>query len=500
MHRHGPMPIPPKLRKHMTPANTAFVTSLLLSFIAYMGSSLNRDGVLYITTAQAFLDDGFGAARASFNWPFLSISIAFISKISGLAPGHAGYLLNALFMAGACALMVSCANRKQPEIAWSVCLVTLALPGLNEYRNELLREYGCWFFIMLAFWLALRWSERPRWISALGIQLSIGASALYRSEALVLFPAFIAWQAFAAPRTERWQRLLMLGGFPALGGVVLLFFYLGGYLSGGDRLARDLSRLSTARFDAKAQVLASGLIDYAHNQARTILLWGSLALIPIKLVQKTGIFLIPFAFLLVSGDTKAALKRYSLFAWGIAAHLLVLCVFVTDLQFLAGRYVGLILLFAAPFVGTGFWLMAQRYPRWRLAMIAVVVLLALANVISLGPGKKHFVDAGNWLDANTTEQSRVYIDSGRTAHQAGKQKLKLASRNDRPAIEQAVAQAQYDLFVLEISRKDPASEDWMEKIGLRIVKRFDNPNGDVVIIAIPHPIQTGTTTETRTPH
>lgn len=500
MHRYGPMLISPKLRKYITPANTAFVASLLLSFIAYMGSTLNRDGVLYITTAQIFLDDGFSAARASFNWPFLSISIAVISKILGLALGHAAYLLNALFMAGACALMVSCANRQQPEIAWSVCLVTLALPGLNEYRNELLREYGCWFFIMLAFWLALRWSERPRWTSALGIQLSIGASALYRSEALILFPALIAWQAFAAPRTERWQRLLMLGGLPALGGIALLLLYLGGSLSSGDRLAKDLSRLSTARFDTKAEALASGLIDYARNQARTILLWGSLALIPIKLLQKTGIFLIPFVFLLASGDVRAALRRYALFTWGITAHLLVLCVFVTDLQFLAGRYVGLILLFAAPFVGTGFWLMMQRYPRWRMAMVTVAVLIALANVISLGPGKKHFIDAGNWLTTNTTEQTRIYIDSGRTAHRTGKQKLKLADRNDRPGIERAIAQAQYDLFVLEISRKDPANEGWMEKSGLRIVKRFDNPNGDAVIIAMPHPTPASATAETRAPH
>lgn len=471
-----------KFRDRLTPVGIAFFGSLLLSLIARMGSTLNRDGILYVNTAQIFLEEGFGAAKAVFNWPFLSISLALVSKITGLGLENAGYLLNALFMAGACALMVSCAQRRQPEIAWSVCLMTLALPGLNEYRNELLREFGCWFFIMLAFWLALRWSEKPRWLTALAVQLALGAAALYRPEALALFPALIAWQVFAAPQGERCRRLLMLGGLPLAGGIALLLLHFSGNLS--NRLASELGRLNTARFDAKAQILASALIDYARGQARTILLWGSIALVPIKIIQKTGLLLIPLAFLFFSREARTTAKRFPLFAWGIAAHLLVLCVFVIDLQFLAGRYVGLVLLFSAPFVATGFGLMTRRYPRWRWLMIGLAVLLALANVISTGPGKQHFVEAGNWLASNGSAPSRVYIDSGRTAHHAGWQKTKLAERNDRPAIEQATADAQYDLFVLEISRHDPPVEDWLEKTGLRILKRFDHPNGDAVIIAV----------------
>jgi hypothetical protein len=471
-------------RDRLTPVSTAFFGSLLLSLIARTGSTLNRDGILYVNTAQVFLDEGFGAAKTAFNWPFLSISLALVSKITGLGLENAGYLLNALFMAGACALMVSCAQRRHPEIAWSVCLMTLALPGLNEYRNELLREFGCWFFIMLSFWLALRWSEKPRWLMALAIQVALGAAGLYRPEALALFPALIAWQIFAAPKGERWHRLLMLGCLPLAAGIALLALNFSGYLSLGERLGGDLSRLNSDRFDAKAQILASALIEYARGQARTILLWGSLALVPIKIIQKTGLLLIPLAFLFFSREVRTTAARFPLFAWGIAAHLLVLCVFVTDLQFLAGRYVGLILLFSAPFVATGFWLMIQRYPRWRWLMVGLAVALALSNVISTGPGKQHFVDAGHWLASNSKGPSGVYIDSGRTAHHANWPKIKLADRNNRPAIEQAAALAQYELFVLEILRRDPPLEDWMDETGLRILQRFDHPNGDAVIIAV----------------
>jgi hypothetical protein len=376
-------------------------------------------------------------------------------------------------------------------VAWSVCLVTLALPGLNEYRSELLREFGCWFFIMLSFWLAFRWSEKPRWLTALAVQVSLLASALFRPEALALFPALIVWQVFDAPREERWRRLLMLGGLPMAGGALLLAFYLGGYLSIGERLDGELARISSTRFDAKAQALAAALIEYARGQARIILLFGSLALVPVKLIQKIGPFIVPLAFLFFVKQRRPSVSHYSLFAWGVAAHVLVLMVFVIDLQFLAGRYVGLILLLAAPFVGLGFGLMIQRYPRWRYVFVATALLMAIANVVSLGHGKTHYVEAGSWLKAHATESSRVYVEAGRASYYAAWHKIELAPRSRRSELAGAIRQGKYDLVVLEISRKDPPVEDWLNSAGLQVLKRFDHPNKDAVIIAAPIDPQTG---------
>jgi hypothetical protein len=480
-----------RLPAWLTPVVAAFIGSLLLSLTARLGSTLNRDGMLYVRTSQAFLEGGFDAAMGLFNWPFLPILMAVVSKVTGIDAENAGHLLNALFMAGACALMVACVSRKQPEVAWSVCLVTLALPGLNEYRNELLREFGCWFFVMLTFWLALRWSERPRWLTAFAMQIALGASALFRPEVLALFPALIGWQVFDAPHEERWRRLLMLGGLPFAGGVLLLALYLGGYLPSGSRLAGEFARISSARFDTKAQALAAALIEYARGQARTILLFGSLALVPIKLIQKIGPFIVPLAFLFFTKQFRPSLSRYPLFAWGIAAHLLVLMVFVIDLQFLAGRYVGLILLLAAPFIGLGFWLMIQRYPRWRYAFVTIALLVAIANVVSLGQGKTHYVDAGSWLKAQATESPRVYMEAGRAAYYAGWHTIKLAPRGRRNELLADIRQGKYDLLVLEISRKDPPVEDWLNSAGLHVLKRFDHPNKDAVIIAAPNGRQTG---------
>lgn len=469
----------------MTPVRVTFVLSLALSLIAWAGSTVNRDGMLYVKAAQAFLDGGFGAAREVFNWPFLPVAMGIVAKISGLSPETSGYLLNAFFMAGACALMVACIERRQRDLAWVASLTVLALPGLNEYRNELLREYGCWFFVMLSFWLAMRWSERPRWSGALAVQATLGAAVLFRPEALTLFAALIAWQWFDAPKEERLRRLTMLGTLPIAGALVLIAMYLGGRLEQGGRLAGDLSRISAARFDAKAQALAAGLIEYARDQARAILFFGSLALVPLKLVQKFGLLLLPLVIFLGNRDLRTAARLHAPFAFGIVAHLLVLCVFVLDLQFLAGRYVGLILLFSTPFAAAGLLALLRRFPRWRIAMIALAVAVMAGNVVSTGPSKAHFVEAGRWLAGQTVDSGKVYIDSGRTAYHAGWQSSVVAARNDRPGIERAIATGSHEIFVLEVSRKDPPVDDWLQQVGLRVIQRFELPNRDAVLVAEP---------------
>ena len=81
-----------RLRPILTPTRVAFFASLILSFAAWMTSTINRDGMLYVDTARIFLDQGFAAAKASFQWPFISIFIALSAKLTGLPLEAAGYL------------------------------------------------------------------------------------------------------------------------------------------------------------------------------------------------------------------------------------------------------------------------------------------------------------------------------------------------------------------------------------------------------------------------
>ena len=474
-----------RLPAWVTPVSVAFFGSLLLTLIAHHNKSINFDGILYVHAALEFLDNGFDAAKKVFGWPLLPILMALVAKLTGLGPEYAGYLLNTLFMAGTCALLVSCVDRTSPEISWPVCLAVLSLPGLNEYRHELLREYGCWFFVMLGFWLDLRWAETPRWKTALAVQACLGTAALFRPEALVLFAALFFWQAWQAPRAERFSRLLMIGALPFLGGILLLGLYFGGGIPRGSRLADELQRFSLSSFEFKAQALAAVLIFYAKANAGTILFFGSLAVIPLKIIHKLGVFLVPLVFIVFSGQLRPVLARFSLFAWGIAAYLFVLVVFVIDLQFLQGRYVGLVLLFSAPFVGFGLLQMMQRYPRWRVLIVLLVGLMMIINLKALGPGRDYYVEAGAWLSSNIKDTSRVYNENRRMPHYARWYKNEPIDKENRDSIGKVLAEKKYDYFVFDVAAKDPPIDPWLERNGFQVVQRFGRPAGDGIVVAIP---------------
>jgi hypothetical protein len=466
------------------PVRTAFLGSLLLSFIALQNGTLNRDGMLYVETARIFIEQGFHAAMANFNWPFLSLLMAGLSLPTGLDLETSGHLLNALFMAGACALLVACARRGFPEATWHVCLVVLALPGLNGYRDELLREYGGWFFIMLAIWLALRWSDAPRWPLAIASQLALGMAALFRAEALALFLALICWQVFAAPAGERSRRLAMIGGLPIFGFATLLALLVVREINLG-RLPGDFGRFFLTNFSKHAKAIAGVLPEYGQPQASLILFFGSLAIVPVKFVGKLGVFVVPLLLAFGNRMARDVLVRAGPFAWAFLLHFLVLCVFVLEAQFLAGRYVGLLLLFSAPVTGYGLWRMCQRFPRWKPFVLALVVLIMASNVISLSPTKQYFVEAGQWLADNAGDTPRVYVESVRTAYYAGWRIKPRLVPQDRQKLEAGLREGKYDIVVLEVSRKEPDISPWLAAMGLVRVIDFVHANGDAVIIAKP---------------
>lgn len=470
--------------KRISPVQATFVGSLSLSLVALLNNpTINRDGILYVETARIFLQDGYIAATKSFNWPFLSILMALVSKLTGIGLEKTGHLLNAVFMAGASAFVVAGTERRIPQASWSICIVVLALPGLNDYRDELLREYGCWFFTMLAFWLALRWEETPFWGTALVVQASLTIAALFRPEALAFFPALVMWQLFSGPKGEKWRRTLMLGGLPLLAFVALITLFLGGQLEASHRLAGELSRINTASFDAKAMALSDALIPYAKDQAKTILFMGSLAIIPLKFLKQLGIFIVPLFFLLQCNGLRTSLSRAPLFAWALLAHLFVLSAFVIDLQFLAGRYVAVLSLLAAPFIGLGLVLLTQRFPRWKKVVLFLSFLIMLSNVVSLTPRETYLIQAGKWLAENGHSSERTYVEGSRTAYYAGWTIDRTGEPEDRQHLSESIQKGRYDLVVLEVSHRDTDIDSWLENNNLRVLKRFRSARNDSVIFA-----------------
>ena len=472
------------LCERASPVWVAVFASAILSLIAIKTSgTLNRDGMLYVDAARMFDQGGFNAAHKVFSWPFLSILMAVLSKTTGIGLETTGYLLNILFMAGACGLLVSCAARSCPEAAWPTCLVILAIPGLNDYRHELVREYGCWFFIMLSLWMALRWADAPRWRTALIAQAAILVASLFRPEAAAFLCALIAWQLVEAPASERWQRLTMIGVIPVVGFIVAFTLLMCNQLP--SRLASDINRFNPERFIVRAQMIAPGLPEFARDNSGIILFFGSLAIIPLKFSKMMGIFLAPLLYANLNSSARPAHQvSQRLFAWAILVHCLILAIFVIDLHFLAGRYVALLALLATPLTGYGLHLIFLRFPRWKLLLILLAIVMALSNVISTGQKKQYFMEAGAWLATNATESPRVHNESARAAYYAG-WRYTARPMDERAELPENLKRRDVDLVILEISRKESDISAWLASAGLVEIKRFSHPNGDAVVVAQP---------------
>lgn len=472
-----------------SPVAFTFVASALLSVLAIATGNLNRDGMLYVEAARAFMNGGLSAAVSVFSWPFLSVLMGGLAKLTGLPPEWCGQLLNILFMSGACALLVALVRRNDPALAWLAAVIVLTVPGLNDYRNELIREYGCWFFLLLAFWLAQDWPEKPDWRRCFAIQGALLLAALFRPEALVFYPCIVLWQHFRTAPLQRWQASLRLGALPALGLLALLLAYFSGTLGESSRLANELERFNFfAGFDRTARAMSQAFNVYAREDAESahvILFFGSLAVIPWKFVGKLGIFVIPFLFFLATPGRAERCRRHALLLWALGGYLLILAIFVLQQQFVSGRYIGLLLICTTPLIAYGLHDLLRRFPRARLPLFALCAAIALANVVSLKPGKMHFAEAGRWLAAEYADSPRIYLESARTAHYAGWKFSARPSPIKRERALKRIRRGDYDLVVLEVSRKEQGVAEWITAAGLREIRRFADRNGDAVVICVP---------------
>lgn len=473
------------------PVRAAFVGSLLLSWVALgSGALINRDGMIYIEAARAILDQGAASLRDRFDWQFLPILMAGLSALTGLDPEAAGHLLNAFLLAGTCGLLVAITRQRLPEAAWAACLVVLAMPAYNGYRNELLREYGFWFFCMLAFWLAIRREESPRWRESIACQLALGAAALFRLEAVAFYPALMLWQAFAAPAGQRLRHVFLIGCLPLAGATLAAVLFGSGLVEMPGRVAYYLEAANPLRTIQTIHEAASKMSEtvfkfkYSREEAGYILLFGLLSVIPMKFLKMTGVFLVPLAYPFIVQPARAALARWQPLPWAFLAYLLVLAAFVSHQFFLVGRYVTLLNLLVVPIAASGLALLMNRFPRWRTLMVALALVTMAANVISLSPRKTHIVEAGRWLGANAQDATRVGVDNARIAYYAG-WRTSRAVTLDRPALAAALAEKRIDMVAIETPRKDADVEQWLAAHRLKPVQRFANKAGDAVIVAVP---------------
>jgi len=469
-----------------SPVFVAFFGSLLLSLVAVLGAvTVGKDAAFYLDIARQAVVHGPGLALERFDWPWFVLLLASTHKYLGLPLELAAYLWCAFFMAGVCALLVDVVRQREPKAVWWAVLVVLAMPAFNQFRADILREFGFWFFCVLALWLALRWQASRSLAIAVSFLLSIVAAALFRLEAVLLLPALALWQLPALRRQGQQagalQLYLLLAGLAGIGvfgllAAVQLFHFP------ADRLIYYAQLLSPHRllqsFNALAEQFGNSMTyKYSRDEAGQIVFFGLLAALLIKFFQLLG----PFLLLLFDRSSWARLcavvRRFPLFGWAALLYFLVLLLFFIQQQFVNARYLSFLNLLAVPIVATLAAACAERWPRLRRVFVVIALLVMVANVVSLSAKKTHYVAAGKWLSEHVPAQARIYYDDGRIAYYAGR------GYPVSPPLKSALdAPQDFDYLVIEADGDEAWLVEWLGRHDLHVIERFANRKDDTVLV------------------
>ncbi len=468
----------------LSPVGVAFFGSLLLSVIAVLGVvTIGKDAAFYIDIAQRVNADGVQAAILAFDWPWFPILLAWSHSLLGLPYEQVAYLWCALLMAGACALLVDALGRALPGSGLWMPLLVLALPALNSFRNDILREQGFWFFSVLALWLALNWAERGGWLRAAAIHLAILGAALFRLEALMLFGALALWRLPDLFSYSGWNRLLQIAALPLLGGAVALVVIT---VSGGFSQGRveyylhllDPSALKTV-FDTKTNALADAVFaKYMDDDAGLLLLGMILLAILFSFIKLCGPVALVFLRSVSWSAFGAYWRQYRLFVCAALIYIVVLVVFFLQQGFVNSRYVSYLNLLALPLLAFALVGFIQKFPRLGRVLAVLLIVQMLDNVISLGAKKTHYVEAGQWLSQHASREASIYYDDPRIGYYAG-----FGYRVTGKTLGDAMAAPEsYRYLLIEADGDEPWLLEWLKLHDLRVLERFANRKDDAVLV------------------
>ncbi len=464
------------------PVWLAFFGSLLLSLIAVMGTAtVGRDAALYIDVAQQVTEQGPDVAWAAFDWPWFSLLLAATHSILRLPLELSAYLWCGLFFAGTSALMVDCVRQRSPDITRWACLVMLAMPAVNAFRNDIIRECGFWFFCTLALWLALRWHARGGWLRAAFIHMAIVAAALFRLEALLLIPALALWQLPGLWSSSRRLSFFQFSLLPVLG--LLVVSVTGVLLSARVVLYLDMIEPHGvfASFQMLCDQFANSLINkYSQDEAGRIIFFGILATMTITFVKLMGPFAVPFILRRNWGVLGIYWRDYRPFAWAALLYLVVLVLFFIKQQFMNARYMSFLNLLFVPVLAMGLAAFAREFPRLGKGLVVLALLVMLSNVISTGAGKTHYIEAGHWMSAHVESDAPTYFTDGRISYYAGRGYV-MPVLTQEEAISPAHA-GDYRYFVIEAKGDEPWLNEWLAAHKLRILEHFANRKGATVVV------------------
>ncbi|PLW70825.1 hypothetical protein [Pseudohalioglobus lutimaris] len=497
----------PKIPDIASEANIRYrwiiAASLLLSiWLIWLDPLINRDAIIYLRAAEAYLRDGVAASQQIFGRPLLPICIATLHQLTGIPLLYAGLLITTAFYVVLCVAFVDTVRvlGGKRSVQLIAAIVILSHPWINHTRASIMRDPIYLAFVVLSLREMLLFIHAPGMTRQLRWVTYIVLATLFRFEGVFLAAmaplALLFTREVDQPRRRCMQLLvpqLLLCGL----GVVALYSYqklnpaapvlfpgIGLYL---ERLLAfphtfaELARQSaepmlmfTARDDAPIAAVAALAAVLILNLCRAItwpwvivLLWGARAGIGHRFRRDDLVLIYGYLFITLA----------------------YLSTFVAINRFMLERYTSqaaIFLLLFLPFFLSSLW----HRGSWKKYLVLAVLLGTSADTLHSNTRDKVFiVNATRWVAENTPADASLVTNEKYIAHfsrrdadweSLQRKRFKLETILDTPALWQKC-----DYLVMYLKRtQEPRWQQFLQENGFQELKSFQGRRkGRAVIVA-----------------
>lgn len=491
----------------------AIIGSLIFSYLALSYQQpFNVDGIKYLNTATAFLHGGIHAAIDSYGWPFYSVLIAIVSKLSTLSLENSAFLLNAILNTLTILAFISLIKELggNGRTQFFGALVILIYPFLNHDRDNILRDFGYYAFALLSLLYFIRFLRTPNWRFALMWGISALIATLFRIEGSVILLA-APLVILVIPKLSLLQRLrtlLKLNTVNILCGIGFLSWLI----IKKQQMVGNLGRLTEPLFylqkgfyiignnlHAKTELLRQTIFsDNLVHPVTTFLLAGLAGVFVLSLLSTMGLFSLiltyhAFRYRLIPAEKMVFLGWYTY----LVLNIIIVCVFLLTQFFLSERYLVLLcllLLLSTPFSLTTIYSNWSANKdcftgkKWVFPLTCIFLAAMLVNSLGhFGVSKTYIIQTGKWVADNTPQESRVFSNDAQLfyyCHRDGEKNLTRNISDENMLVNlQKINLKNYNYLVLTIRHNQADIEhQLLDFLKTSPIKEFYNNRGDKTLI------------------
>jgi hypothetical protein len=400
---------------------------------------INSDSVLYLEAAKFFSNGEWAAGFEVFPWPFYSLCITLVDKITQVGVHISAQILNALFFAIASysfIRIIQLAGGKQRQIIAGALIWLSAQYMIGGVLEMLMRDEGFWAFYLLSIVFFIRFYQQHQLKDALLWQVCIIVATLFRIEAilyLIFLPFILLFQTGFIVK-QKLRHLLSANAINiGLAVMIILVFCFNNQLSTkllgrlNEVFTTDVLQQFTRLLIEKSSIMSKQVLgDYLKEFAIPSLLITFLFVICVRIISSTGLIIVILSIFAVKNQKRLFdTQAYQVLCATALIALFNMALIITKVFVLSGRYVlalSFILMVFAAFYFADLLFRNHQNKKVKWLVIALIVFMlgsAVKNILPKKHGYNYQQEAVSWLKNYNIDNKPVFYEDSRLRFYAG---------------------------------------------------------------------------------